>query len=205
MGREAICTATYNGETSEGKAHLDTDALIFRGGFRLSVPYKEVECAQAMDGKLSLRFRGQSALLELGSEAAPWAERILNPPSLMKKLGVKPGLTAAIMGPIESEFVRDIEREGVGVLVDSAPVDLVFLQSDEPAELVRTQEAARRISPEGAVWVITPRGRPELRDIEVMAAGKAVGLVDVKVCRFSDTHTALKFVIPKADRHKSRE
>jgi hypothetical protein len=29
-----------------------------------------------------------------------------------------------------------------------------------------------------------------------MKAGKAAGLVDVKVVRFSDTHTAEKFVVP---------
>jgi hypothetical protein len=29
-----------------------------------------------------------------------------------------------------------------------------------------------------------------------MTAGKAAGLVDVKVVRFSETHTAEKFVIP---------
>jgi hypothetical protein len=33
---------------------------------------------------------------------------------------------------------------------------------------------------------------------DVMAAGKAAGLVDVKVVRFSETHTAEKFVIPVA-------
>ena len=33
-----------------------------------------------------------------------------------------------------------------------------------------------------------------------MAAGKAAGLVDVKVVAFSATHTAEKFVIPVAKR-----
>ncbi|MFL6248779.1 MAG: hypothetical protein ACJ74H_22330 [Thermoanaerobaculia bacterium] len=33
-----------------------------------------------------------------------------------------------------------------------------------------------------------------------IAAGKAAGLVDVKVVRFSDTHTAEKFVIPLKSR-----
>ena len=200
MGREAVCSATFRGESSEGRAHLDTDALVFRGGFRLSVPYKEVESAEVVDGRLGLRFRGELAFLELGREAASWAERILNPPSLMKKLGVKAGLRAAIIGPVESAFIRELSREGVEVVADSAPADLVFLRADEPEELDRIPEASRRIRPHGAVWVITPRGRPEIRDIEVMAAGKSAGLVDVKVCRFSDTHTALKFVIPKAER-----
>jgi glycerate-2-kinase len=34
----------------------------------------------------------------------------------------------------------------------------------------------------------------------LLAAGKAAGLVDVKVVGFSTTHTAEKFVIPKAAR-----
>jgi hypothetical protein len=33
-----------------------------------------------------------------------------------------------------------------------------------------------------------------------MRAGKEAGLVDVKVVRFSETHTAEKFVIPRARR-----
>jgi hypothetical protein len=33
-----------------------------------------------------------------------------------------------------------------------------------------------------------------------MKAGKTAGLVDVKVVRFSDTHTAEKYVIPVKDR-----
>jgi hypothetical protein len=33
-----------------------------------------------------------------------------------------------------------------------------------------------------------------------MTAGRAAGLVDTKVVRFSETHTAEKFVIPRAKR-----
>src|SRR5205823_5147140 len=48
----------------------------------------------------------------------------------------------------------------------------------------------------GALWVIRPKGRPEISERAVMAAGKAAGLVDVKVVSYSPTHTAEKFVIP---------
>mgnify|MGYP006170174075 CR=1 FL=1 len=37
-------------------------------------------------------------------------------------------------------------------------------------------------------------------EADVMAAGKAAGLVDVKVVRFSATHTAEKLVIPVTKR-----
>ena len=44
------------------------------------------------------------------------------------------------------------------------------------------------------------RGRPEISERAVMAAGKAAGLVDVKAVSFSPTHTAEKFVIPVRQR-----
>ena len=53
---------------------------------------------------------------------------------------------------------------------------------------------------EGALWVIRPKGSPAITEAEVMAAGKRAGLVDVKVASFSGTHTAEKFVIPRASR-----
>ena len=52
----------------------------------------------------------------------------------------------------------------------------------------------------GALWVIRPKGRPEISERAVMDAGKSAGLVDVKVISFSPTHTGEKFVIPVANR-----
>jgi hypothetical protein len=58
----------------------------------------------------------------------------------------------------------------------------------------------RSLKPNGALWVIRPKGRPEITESAVMVAGQAAGLVDVKVVSFSATHTAEKFVIPIKDR-----
>jgi len=45
----------------------------------------------------------------------------------------------------------------------------------------------------GAILVVSLKGKQaRLKDVEVMAAGKEVGLVDNKVVGFSETHTALK-------------
>jgi hypothetical protein len=56
------------------------------------------------------------------------------------------------------------------------------------------------LKPNGALWIIRPKGRPEISERAAMAAGKAAGLVDVKVVGFSQTHTAEKFVIPVSAR-----
>lgn len=56
------------------------------------------------------------------------------------------------------------------------------------------------LKPEGAIWIIRPKGVTAITENDVMVGGKKAGLVDVKVARFSDTHTAEKFVIPKSKR-----
>ena len=45
-----------------------------------------------------------------------------------------------------------------------------------------------------------PQGGRDLREAEVIRAGVEAGLVDNKVVRFSDTHSALRFVIPRSRR-----
>lgn len=59
---------------------------------------------------------------------------------------------------------------------------------------------AGAIQMNGAIWVITPKGRKDMRDIEVIAAGKAAGLTDNKVVGFSATHTSQRFCIPLGKR-----
>jgi hypothetical protein len=49
--------------------------------------------------------------------------------------------------------------------------------------------------------VVSHKGRAAtLRDVEVIAAAKAAGLVDNKVVAFSPSQTALRLVIPVAAR-----
>jgi hypothetical protein len=52
--------------------------------------------------------------------------------------------------------------------------------------------------------VIYPKGVQEIREIDVIEAGRAAGLKDTKVVGFSATHTGLRFTIPLAARQASR-
>jgi hypothetical protein len=72
---------------------------------------------------------------------------------------------------------------------------------------VETQKDLERIAriepllaPDGALWVVHPKGRKDLQDVHVIAAAKACQLTDNKVVRFSDTHSALRLCIPLARR-----
>ena len=80
----------------------------------------------------------------------------------------------------------------------------MFLAADDHEDLVALPALRERLRPNGAIWVVSRKGKAAtLRDVEVMAAGKASGLVDNKVVSFDETRTSLRLVIPVALRPKA--
>ena len=202
MGAEAKCTATISGKKALGKALLETDELIFRGeDVRLKIPYKSVSSIDAKDGVLHIAWLSGVASFELGPDAVKWADRIRNPPTRIDKLDVKPGQLVLFVGIRDSTLREEIETRGAMVLARPIqPVDAIFVAANERADLRRLATVQNFLKRDGAIWVIRPKGSPNISENDVMAAGKDVGLVDVKVVRFSETHTAEKFVIPVSKR-----
>jgi hypothetical protein len=90
---------------------------------------------------------------------------------------------------------------------DGAPesdTDLVFLAADTTAELAALARLRPRIRPNGAIWVVSRKGKAAtLRDVEVMAAARDHDLVDNKVVSFSPSRTSLRLVIPVALRPRA--
>lgn len=199
MGAEARCVLTFGGKKADGKALLETDALIFRGReVRLSIPYKEMSRVAAADGTLHVTFPGGAARFDIGSAAGKWAAKILNPSSRADKLGIKSGHRVLLVGVKDAELRRELQARGAVVTTRAAKgMEAVFYAADHRAALTKLRPLRAHLKPEGALWIIRPKGSASISEREVMEAGKAAGLVDVKVVRFSDTHTAEKFVIPR--------
>jgi hypothetical protein len=202
MGREAACTARIGGRTVKGRALLESTEIIFRGQHPLRIPFAEIERLEAADGGLVVTHRGQRVVFALGPEAAKWRERIQNPPSRARKLGLKSGMKVAVLGALD-----EADRAEIAACVGQRPAapaggeDLVFLVVDRKADLAALARLAGRIDPAGAIWVIRRKGKAAVvSEAESMAAGKAAGLVDNKVVSFSETHTAERYVIPVAAR-----
>ena len=202
MGAESKCTLTFGNTRAEGRALLETDALIFRGGdVRLSVPYKQMASVEAKDGSLRVKFPEGVAVFAVGDVAEKWAQKILNPPSRLDKLGVKPDQTVIIHEVNDAGFERELTARGARVSMRLAgEADIIFYGAESRPALTKLQALQKNLKRDGAIWVIRPKGVDAITETDVMKAGKAAGLVDVKVARFSDTHTAEKFVIPVRNR-----
>ena len=197
MGQEANCEVRFAGKISTGKALLETDDLIFRGDFRLSIPLKSIQSLEAADGVLRVTSPEGTVQFTLGAQADKWARKIRNPRTLADKLDVKPGMRVSLIG------VRDmLERRTSDITEGTAAKgsDLILFGAEKDKDLVKLRTLQKALKRNGAIWVVYPKGKQEITEIGVLKAGRDAGLVDTKVARFSDTHTALKFVIPLAKR-----
>jgi hypothetical protein len=213
MGLEARCELQLDGASHEGKALLETDELLFRGdtarrgkggarGFRLAIPLSSIRNVSGGDGELRVRFSGGDATFVLGKQAEKWAQRIRSPKSLIDKLDVKSEHTVSVVAIDDDDFIRALRERTARVFVGrlAAKSNVIFVGADTIASLTRLSKAAVVMARDGAIWVVHPKGAGGLRDLEIFAEARRIGLTYTKVARFSATHTAEKLVIPKSER-----
>lgn len=200
MGNEAFCTAWFDGVEAQGKALLETEEVIFRGDQRRVIRFTDIVAADAADGLLTLRHAGGTATFQLGpKDAEAWAHKITNPKNRLDKLGVADGMRVSVLDIDDAAFLVELGERISDLHIGevAADSDMVFLGATERATLHRLAPLQDALKRNGAVWVVRPKGIAAITEADVMAAGKAVGLVDTKVVKFSETHTAEKLVIPK--------
>ena len=124
---------------------------------------------------------------------------------LLDRLGVKPGARVAVIGIDDAVFMKML-RERTTDVVTRKPrrvCDIVIVGVDEMRDLDRLREAKAWIEPNGAIWLVRPKGPGSpLKDTDLIAAGPKAGLVDNKIASFSETHGAMRFVFRLRDRPK---
>jgi hypothetical protein len=201
VGAEATCRARIDGIVRRGRVLLETSEIIFRSDEgRVLIPFASIQSVQANDGELL--HRGGEAAFELGALAARWVEKLRTPKTLLDKLGVKPGTRAVVLGVRDDAFLESMHSrcDAVARRMRSG-AGLVFLGVQRVEDLERLNALRTSIAPDGAVWVIRPKGAGAIvSESQVRRAGLEAGFVDVKVVAFSPTHTAEKFVIRVSER-----
>jgi hypothetical protein len=125
------------------------------------------------------------------------------PRSRLEKLGVKETFVVSVIDVDDDSFLRELEGQAATIATGPRPrksSDLIIFGATAKKALDKLTALRGSIVPAGAIWVVWPKGRKELREDDVRNAAIAQGLVDVKVMSFSETLSALKLVIPVASR-----
>ena len=202
MGRETQCVVWHGEKCSLGVACLEPKELLFEGTFELHIPLDAIVKASASGGILTVSWARKSARFSLGRDAAKWLLQLRYPKPVLDKLGVKAGMRVSMIGVEDAEFELDLQ-ERVPEFCSGRALknsDLIFFGITSEKDFKRLAALRKSLQPAGALWTVYPKGRKDLSQSMVMAAGKAAGLVDIKVVSFSETHTSLKWVIPVSAR-----
>src|SRR3981081_52561 len=110
MGLEAECTVRVGRKASTGRALLEAEALIFRGDFRLEIPFEQIR-EVAVDGAALVVTAADEARFELGPQvAARWMRLIKQPKGLFEKLEVGPQSRVAVVDVNDSLFVTALRE-----------------------------------------------------------------------------------------------
>jgi hypothetical protein len=198
VGNELKCTVRFGKESSEGKALLETGEVLFRGAFRLNIPFASIKSVKAVDGELRLETAKGLAVFEIGAAAEKWCEKILHPKSRIEKIGLKPGAKISLLGDFDADFLDELKQLEGSLTKDKAAAgsEAVFFAADSEKELSQVRKVRKSLKGATALWIVYPKGQKGITENDVIATGRKTGLKDVKVVGFSQTHTALKFVIP---------
>lgn len=199
MGLEAECTVRVGRKTSAGKAQLEGETLVFRGEFRLEIPFDAIKDVKADGDALVVRTADQEARFELGAPVADrWQHLILEPKSLLEKLEVSSDSRVAVVDVVDSLFVQALRERTAQVAEGRVPAGapIIFFGAENRDALRKIPLLRARMDDAGAIWVIRPKGSKAIAEGDVFEAAKIAGLVDTKVVSFSKTHTAHKCVIP---------
>jgi hypothetical protein len=203
VGQERETTLRVGAETARGTALFETDEILFRpakkGERRIAIKLAAITKVEVASGHLRVTTAAGVADFELGAHAEKWAEKIRSPKGRLDKLGAKAGAEVVLVGAFDDALRPELEARGCAVATRlRAGHALVLFAAEAKKELVKVPALRGALADDGALWIVYPKGKQEIREADVLAAGRAAKLTDHKVARFSETHTALKFVIPPA-------
>ncbi|MDB5468610.1 MAG: hypothetical protein JWR84_170 [Caulobacter sp.] len=197
MGKDVSgIAARFADGPDTGRLQWEAPKLLYRGATRRVFEGLALAGIRADSGDLVLADGSRFTLGE--PFAGRWAEAIANPPGRLDKLGVKPGMRVAVLDVADPDFLSELAQR-TQPLNEFSELDILFWGADSVAEMGRVPDLIPMLAAKGALWVVSRKGKAAtIKDVEVMAGAKAHGLVDSKVCAFSDTHTALRFTRRKA-------
>ena len=116
MGLETKTFAIQNRRKTPGKLYLDSKSLSFRSNeMKCEFSLGDSLSAKVLNGKLYVQQGQTRVVFELGSAAPKWLEKILNPPSRTKKLGIKPDNKVWLSVGFEKAFRDEIKETGATI------------------------------------------------------------------------------------------
>lgn len=194
MGLEIQCRAHIAGETHNGKLHVDSKEIAFTcRGVKWSHPVGTDVTARVVGEILQVGKGSQAAGFELGEVASRWLDKVCNPSSRMKKLGIRDGSMVFLSGDFADDVREEIAEVGGSVTKKSADCSLALAVVESTRELTALTRIVEALEVGRSLWIVWPKGVKTLSDTHVIAFAREFGMGPGKSCSFDDRLTAMRF------------
>jgi hypothetical protein len=125
--------------------------------------------------------------------------------ALVKKLGIKEGMTVGIIGERPAGFALEDPPSGTRIHERIEPSDVFLIFATASAALDELfHQAMKQIPADGAIWVGWPKKasgvETDLTENTMRDLFLPTGMVDNKVCAIDETWSGLRFVVRKENR-----
>ena len=192
MGREANCTATWQGETAHVKVLLESTEIILRGEIRGRIPRAEIVGVVVSEDHLVVDVSGELLTLALGrADVAKWAAALLkSPPTLAEKLGLSAEKRAFVLGDVDDEALTTALTGTTTIAMADADVIVAVLRSE--IDLTAAFETARSLN--RPIWMVSEKGKAaRVSDGAIRSFLRAQNFIDTKTSAVSDRWTATRY------------
>jgi hypothetical protein len=206
MGLEAECTVRVGRKTSVGTAILESERLVFRGEFRLDIPFEAMREVAADGSALVVKTDEQEARFELGAQVADrWMRLIKETKGLFEKLEVGPGSRVAVVDIHDGVFLTALRERTAGVAEGRVPqgAPVIFLGAETKDALRKIQLLRARMVDTGVIWIIRPKASKAISEADIAEALRTSGMAETKTVAFSRSHVAHRCIIPEDLRGKA--
>lgn len=185
MGRKVLCHAALGSERGEVTAMLEGTGILIRGEFKADLSTDGMRGLKADGGSLVASTEFGPLMIELGAaEAAKWVEKLLNPPSLAKKLGLAEGTPVYVDGK-HAVVLEEVEA-AAAKQVPVRDAQLLFLVVESPSGIERLGALARARAAGSHLWVLRRKGKAApVAESQIMQAARNLGLSPTKTAAWS--------------------
>jgi hypothetical protein len=198
MGLEAKTIVRHGRKRFAGKLHLDSKSLTFRGPeFRWSAELGNSVTAETKDDLLIVSNGTEKVSFEVGPQAQAWVKKILDPPNLITKLGIKPKQKLWISKGFPKSFIAETKQHGASVTRQIEDCELAFWCVTKREQLIEFVDIADRLPERVNLWIVWTKGSQSIGQTDVMNQAKSSGFGPSKTAAFDDKHSSMRFARKK--------
>lgn len=194
MGLEAKAILMANRKRLAGKLHLDSRSLQFRSRqVKHDILLRDVTSATAKGLELHVSINHSNYVFEVPERPERWVDKILNPPSLAKKLGIKPGQNCWLSPGFSRSFAATIRDAGGKIKRSGESCDLAFYFIDDRAGLQPLVHTCQRLPDALSIWVVYPKGSADITQSDVMETMKRINFGPSKTASIDDATSSMRY------------